>query len=180
MDVDLPGILGHKTATLSGDRPACAYEAVACDLRDASARRALFDRIAAASRKVLILTEGLLVYLNPEEVGTLADDLHAPPTFASWVIDLASPQLLRYLQRRWGNTLETGRAPMQFAPAEGTEFFRRHGWREAEYRSTWEEAKRLDRRMRGAWFFDLLSRFSSPARREAGRRMSGIVRLERI
>jgi methyltransferase (TIGR00027 family) len=180
VDVDLPEILAHKTSVLAGDSPACAYEAAACDLRNAASRRALFERIGAGARRALILTEGLLIYLTPEDAGALAADLHAPPTFQTWVVDLASPQLLQFLLKRWGDTLEEGRASMHFAPAEGTSFFRPYGWREAEFRSTWDESQRLKREMRGAWLFRFLSRFSSAERQEAGRRMSGIVRLERI
>lgn len=179
VDVDLPDILGYKTKTLADDRPICAYEAVACDLREASLRRSLFERIGTASRKALVITEGLLVYLTAEQVGSLAEDLHAPPSFHSWVIDLASPQLLKWLQKRWGDTLEKGRAPMQFAPAEGTAFFTRHGWKEAEFRSSWVESKRLKREMPGAWLWNLIARLQSEKRREEGRRMSGVVLFER-
>ncbi len=179
VDVDLPDILAYKARTLASDRPACGYEAAACDLREATSRRNLFERVGKASTKALVLTEGLLVYLTAEQAGALAADLHAPASFHSWVIDLTSPKLLEFLQKRWGDTLEKGRAPLQFAPAEGTGFFRRYGWREVEFRSSWDEAKRLRRRMRGAWLWDLISPFTSAERREEGRRMSGVVRLER-
>ncbi len=180
VDVDLPDILDYKTKTLAADRPICGYEAVKVDLREAGARRALFARIGKDARKALVITEGLLVYLTAEQVGTLADDLHAPSSFQSWVLDLASPQLLKWLQKRWGDTLQKGRAPMQFAPAEGTAFFARHGWKEAEFRSTWDESRRLKREMPGAWLWNLISRLQSEKRREEGRRMSGVVRLERV
>ncbi|MGN6512592.1 MAG: hypothetical protein ACTHKZ_03340, partial [Lysobacteraceae bacterium] len=75
--------------------------------------------------------------------------------------------------------LRAGNAPFRFGPAEGTAFFAPAGWREAEFRSTWDESQRLDRRMPGAWLWQLLSRLQSSSRREAGRRMSGIVLLER-
>jgi len=179
VDVDLPDILDYKTKALSSDRPVCGYEAVKVDLRDAAARRALFARIGKDARKAMVITEGLLVYLTAEQVGALADDLHGPASFQSWVIDLASPQLLKWLKKRWGDTLEKGRAPMQFAPAEGTAFFARHGWKEAEFRSTWEESKRLKREMPGAWLWNLISRMQSEKRREEGRRMSGVVLFER-
>ncbi|PYP48670.1 MAG: SAM-dependent methyltransferase, partial [Gemmatimonadetes bacterium] len=52
-------------------------------------------------------------------------------------------------------------------------------WREAEYRSMWEESLRLKRTMRGAWLWGLLGRLYPKAKREEFRRMSGIVLLER-
>jgi methyltransferase (TIGR00027 family) len=180
IDADLPEILAYKTKTLAAERPACEYEPVAIDLADAAARRALFERIGRASRKTLVLTEGLLVYLTAEQVGALAADLHAPASFRWWVIDIASPKLLRMLNKHWGGKLAEGRAVLQFAPAEGTKFFERYGWREAEFHSTWEESKRLNRRMPMAWLWDFLGRFAPPERREQWRRMGGIVLLERI
>jgi hypothetical protein len=87
--------------------------------------------------------------------------------------------LLEWLAKRWGRRLQDGNAPMKFGPAEGTAFFEPHGWREKEFRSTWDEAIRLKRTMRGVWLWKLLSRLQPAAKREAGRRMSGIVLLER-
>jgi methyltransferase (TIGR00027 family) len=179
-DVDLPEILADKQRTLAGERPVCSYQPHAIDLRDVAARRAFFETVGRQSRKTLIVAEGLLVYLTEAEVASLASDLHAQSSFHWWVIDIASPKLLRMLRKRWDKTLGTGCATLQFAPAEGTAFFRRHGWKEVEFRSTWDESRRLKREMPMAWFWRLISRFASAKRREAIRRMSGIVLLERM
>ena len=64
-----------------------------------TARRELFDQLGRNASKVLILTEGLLVYLSADEVIGLAHDLGVPSSFQGWVIDLVSPGLLRILQR---------------------------------------------------------------------------------
>ena len=124
------------------------------------------------------MTEGLLIYLTDEQVRGLASELHRQRSFRWWLIDLASPRLLEILERSWGRKLEQGNAPFRFGPAEGTAFFAPYGWREAEFRSTWDESRRLDRMMPGAWLWNLLSKFQSARKREAGRRMSGIVLLE--
>jgi hypothetical protein len=67
---------------------------------------------------------------------------------------------------------------MKFGPAEGTAFFAPLGWREAEFRSTWDESWRLDRTMPGAWLWRLLSLLQSNRQQEEVRRMSGIALLE--
>jgi methyltransferase (TIGR00027 family) len=180
VDVDLPGILNYKTEMLRAESPKCRYEAVTLDLRDAEARRTLFARLGAGSKRAIVVTEGLLIYLDPEQVGTLATDLHAQPSFQEWLIDLASPQLLKRMSRTWGQSLAAGGAPFKFAPAEGTDFFRPYGWREAQYRSTWEEAKRLNRRMKGAWIWELIGRLMPKSKQEEFRRFSGYVVLERV
>ena len=52
------------------------------------------------------------------------------------------------------------------------------GWREGEFRSTWDESFRLNRTMPGAWLWKFLSNFQPKRRQEEGRRMSGIVLLK--
>lgn len=180
VDVDLPGILNYKTEILQGEPAACRYEAVTADLRDVKGRRAIFSRLGAGSSRALVLSEGLLIYLPAEQVAALAADLHAQPSFREWMIDLGSPQLLKRMKRMWGKNLEGGGAPFVFAPAEGTEFFRPYGWREERFLSLWEEAGRLQRTMKGAWFWNLAGRVLPRKTRENVRRFSGFVLLERI
>jgi methyltransferase (TIGR00027 family) len=179
VDVDLPGILNYKTDMLRNETPVCRYEAVTVNLTNVPEREALFTRLGAGSSRALVVTEGLLIYLTPEQVGSLATDLHAQPGFREWLTDLASPQLIKRMQKTWGKKLEEAGAPFQFAPAEGTEFFRPYGWREAVWRSTWEEAQRLNRTMKGAWLWNLIGKLSSKKAREGFRRFSGYVLLER-
>jgi methyltransferase (TIGR00027 family) len=179
IDVDLPGILDYKAEMLRNEKPVCRYEAIRADLTDAVRRQALFSQIGGASSRVLVVTEGLLIYLTAEQVGELARDLHQPASFTWWLIDLANPRLLAMMQKSWGKNVAAGNAPFQFAPAEGTKFFERFGWREAEFRSGMEEARRLDREMKGMWFWRLIGGLYPKRIREEFRRMNGYVLLER-
>lgn len=184
VDVDLPGILNHKTELMKGERPRCKYEAVTLDLRERPARKALFTRIGASASKVMIVAEGLLIYLEPEQVADLADDLSAVPNFRWWLIDLASPQLLKWMKGRWGDDAQKANAPFRFAPAESSNFFLPHGWKENQFRSSWEESQRLNRPMPGAQLWriigGIMNLFASTEKREQGRRFSGIVLLDRV
>lgn len=180
VDVDLPGILHYKTDMLKDEKTLVPYEPVALDLTDEAARRELFARLGGSGKRALVLSEGLLIYLTREQVASLAADLHAQPSFAEWLIDLASPQLLKRMEKTWGNKMEKSGVPFRFAPAESTRFFEAYGWREAEFRGTWEESQRLHRTMQGAWFWNLVGRLMPRSKREEFRRFSGIVRLERV
>ena len=179
IDVDLEGILSYKEAALAGERPRCRIEFVRADLTDQAARRALFQRVNAAARRVLVIAEGLLVYLKPDDVMSLARDLAAQPAFHWWLIDLGSPALLQFLSRTWGNQLRSGNAPMLFAPEAGTAFFAPASWVEEEYRAILDEARRLRRAPKMAWVWRLLGLFASKARREQLKRFSGIVLLRK-
>lgn len=177
IEADLPGVLEYKHEILAAETPRCVLETVRLDLTDAAARRALFARVGGSAQRVIVLTEGLLVYLAPEDVAALAIDLAAVPAFRWWMMDILSPRLLAMLQKRVGSALRE--APFRFAPREGVAFFRRFGWTETEFRSMWGEAERLHRLPPYLWPWKLMAMFASPERRAALRRMSGFVRLER-
>ena len=178
IDVDLEGILSYKEAALAGEQPRCRVEFVRADLTNQTARRTLFQRVGAQAKRALVIAEGLLVYLTPEDVTALATDLAAQPAFRWWLIDLGSPALQQFLSRTWGNQLRAGNAPMLFFPAEGTTFFAPTGWGEAEYHAILDEALRLKRAPRMSWVWRLLGLLASKQRRAEFKRFSGIVLLQ--
>ena len=180
VDVDLPGILAHKAGVIGDTRPVCRYESIAADLADPAVRAATLARVCAGSQMALVISEGLLIYLTAEQVGDLARDVAAQAPVQAWLFDLANPALLAMMQRDWGSEVEKGRAPFQFAPAEGPEFFRPFGWQVAERRSTVEEARRLRRQHPMAWLWQLLWPITPAPRREEIRWLASYVRLEKL
>ena len=180
IDVDLPGILDHKTEIMKSEKPVCRYEAIRLDLADVARRQALFSQVDADSQRVLVVSEGLVIYLKPEDVASLARDLHAARHFQWWVFDLISPGLMVMMQKMWGQNVKSGNAPFQFAPAESTDFFRPFGWEEREYHSAMEDARRLHRQMQFMWFWRFLGRFRSKEVQKEYSRFSGTVLLERM
>ncbi len=163
---------------LAGEQPRCRVEFVRADLTNQTARRTLLQRVGAQAKRALVIAEGLLVYLTPEDVTALATDLAAQPAFRWWLIDLGSPALQQFLSRTWGNQLRAGNAPMLFFPAEGTTFFAPTGWGEAEYHAILDEALRLKRAPRMSWVWRLLGLLASKKRRAEFKRFSGIVLLQ--
>ena len=177
VDVDFADVLEYKWTVLRHARASCAYERKAADLSDTMARRARIADVAAAHERVFVIAEGLLIYLASDDVAALSADLHAHASLRWWMFDLASPRLLKWMQRSWGTKAAGGNTPFRFAPAEGTGFFARAGWRELEFRSSWLESRRLDRQMRGAWLWNIIGLFSTRKQREESSRMSGVVLL---
>lgn len=179
IDVDHPVMIDLKTTELAAETPKCEYEGVRLDLADGPARAALFERAGAASRKTLVITEGLLVYLAPLAVAELARDLHRQPGFQLWLMDLASPGLLKMLAKNWGPVVAAGNAPFQFGPAESTAFFAPLGWRELEWRVMMDESIRLKRTMPMAGFWKLVGKFFPKKKQEEFKRFSGVALLTR-
>jgi methyltransferase (TIGR00027 family) len=180
VDVDLPDMLDYKLDMLKDEKTVCRYEAVRLDLTDKPKRQALFSQLGGQAKRVLVVTEGLLVYLTPDDVSALARDLHEARAFQWWLIDIISARLMKMIQRSWGKQLAAGNAPFRFAPESGTKFFEPSGWRELEYHSAMEAARRLDREMKGMWFWRLIGRLYSKKRQAEFSRMSGFPLLERI
>jgi len=145
IEVDLPEILGYKEQILGGEKQRCRLERVRMDLADTRARRDLFDTLAKRATKALVISEGLLGYLTEEQVGSLAEDLARPSAIQLWVFDLASPGLLRMIQKNTHAQFSDSVARLQFAPANGPEFFSSHGWELLEVRSILKTAASLHR-----------------------------------
>jgi len=176
IEVDLPELLAYKEQTLAGEKPRCAVERVALDLADVNKRRALFAQVGASSKRVMILSEGLLIYLSPEDVGVLATDLAKVPSFRYWALDIVSPGLMDMLRKEGGEHLERAGAPFKFAPAEGPGFFRRYGWRPIEVRSPLKEASRAGRL---PWPLKIFGWFPASNGAQGRRPWSGLCLMER-
>lgn len=145
VEVDLPAILEYKEEMLQDERPACSLQRVSLDLADAGARRQLFASLDGQATKALVLSEGLVIYLTAEQVGALAEDLARPRAFQRWLLDIASPGLLRMLQKNTGTQFDASVPTLKFAPPEGPRFFVRHGWEPLEVRTPIKAAARHKR-----------------------------------
>jgi methyltransferase (TIGR00027 family) len=174
IEVDLAGVLDYKEGILSAQKPSCQLECIRLDLSNISARRELFSQLGSRSAKTLIITEGLLIYLTPEEVGALARDLAAPPSFQRWLADVSSPGLLRLLQKNMGPQLAESGASFKFGPKEGPGFFVPYGWTPADVRSPLKAAARLKRLSFGMRLLALLPASNSA---QGSRPWSGICLL---
>ena len=175
IEVDLPEILAYKEDVLRSETPACKVERVRLDLSDVRARRELFSKLDRRANRVLVVSEGLLVYLDEKEVTSLGQDLAAARSFQHWVIDLASPALLKMLEKKMGAPLDQAGAPLKFAPREGPDFFARSGWKPMEIHSVMHAAAKLNRL---SLFLRLIAKISSPAF-QAKRPWSGVCLLAR-
>ena len=143
VEVDLPEILSYKEEILRDETPVCSLERIRLDLSNPAARRDLFGELGRRASNALIITEGLLIYLATDDVAGLAKDLAAPPSFQSWILDIASPGLLRLLARRKTGLMQA--APFKFAPPEGPNFFIPFGWKPTEVQSLLKNAAKLKR-----------------------------------
>ena len=176
IEVDLPAILDYKEELLKAEKPRCSLERVRLDLSHTEMRRSLFGRLAQEAAKVLVITEGLLIYLRAEEVAALTEDLKGFAAFKRWVLDIASPGLLRMLQKNTNQQISRDVPPLQFAPEDGPDFFVRHGWEPLEVHSMLKTAAGLKRL---GFLMRLLALLPENPTRSGSRPWSGVCLLAR-
>jgi methyltransferase (TIGR00027 family) len=176
VEVDLPDILDYKEEILGDAKPVCEVERVRLDLANPDARRGLFDRLGRSAQNVLVISEGLIIYLMPAEVGALAQDLAAPPTFHHWVVDIVSPGLLAMVKDRMGKAMQEAGAPFLFGPPEGPPFFEPYGWKPVDVRSMLKTAAKLERLPFMLRMFAMLPESSGA---QSSQPWSGVCLLER-
>lgn len=145
IEVDSEEVLCRKVCLLESSKPHCPVEFVALDLKDVVARSQLLRRVASQSENALVITEGLIVYLEEDEVRSLATDLYCQPTIRWWLSDVASMHAVTLFEHILRESSVTGKSFLRFAPANGVEFFRSQCWITRTFRSSVEEGRRLNR-----------------------------------
>ena len=145
VEIDLPPILEEKEKILNDEKPKCHLTRIKLDLSDQKARTDLFQKLNSKAGKILVMTEGLIIYLTNSQVASFAADLSSQNNFKRWMFDMVSPALLKMIQERMGPALGGSGAVFQFAPEEGEEFFLQYGWKSIESRSGLKTAASLNR-----------------------------------
>ena len=145
VEVDLPGIIEEKEKVLNNEAPRCNLIRIKSDLADQKARIELFKKLNSKAGKILVMTEGLIIYLTSAQVASFATDLSSQKNFKRWMFDMVSPALLKMIQEKMGPALGGSGAEFQFAPEEGEEFFLQYGWKSVESRSQLKTAASLNR-----------------------------------
>lgn len=143
VEADLPELIAEKEQLLAAEKPRCRLERVAVDLADASARAAFLERYTEGAHRAAVISEGLVIYLEPSAVAELGRALLACPRISTWVLDFYSPRT----QTEISNTMRGGlvNAPFKFAPPNGVAFFEALGWKTRAVRSLFREGTRLKR-----------------------------------
>jgi methyltransferase (TIGR00027 family) len=175
VEADLGPMIDEKEKLLEGEKPRCRLRRERLDLGDPMARDGFLVRETSAANKVLVLTEGLLGYLDDDAVRTLGRDFVSRSGVRWWVLDVTSPAIRQMLRKGMGVHLDN--APMRFAPADGVAFFESLGWKAIDIRSIYREAIRF-RRL--PLFLRMFAFLPEPNPRKPGNnRWSAVVRFER-
>jgi len=169
IDVDHTDVIEERTRRLARENPSCVVEERALDLADDAARRALFSEVGARFQRLIVISEGLLYYLENEAALGLARELHAlRPEL--WIFDLHNEAVRELIRKRSGDALR-GTATMRFSPAEGALVFEPLGWK---IRSVSSSAKTAGGLGRLPFWMSLLMRLPAPTYGKPGWPWAGV------
>lgn len=147
IEADFDGIIRYKNEKLKGDQPNCQLERVSVNLADPGERSRFFDTFKDLGRFV-VLTEGLLLYLNPEDVRNLSQDLHVHSNLEAWLMDICNLDSFRALWRfSQENALPSSdkQVSFNFLPEQGAHYFESLGWKVKDFISYHPYGKLLNR-----------------------------------
>jgi methyltransferase (TIGR00027 family) len=172
VEADLPGLLADKEQALHDQEPRCRLARYAVDLADPAARDAFLDDALAGAGKALVLTEGLLMYLDDHDVVALAQSLKRPQ-IAWWLLEFWGAGLRKWMDRKTAAIMAN--APFKFGAENGLAYFEQIGWTPLEVESILLAANRF-RRL--PFWYRVAARLPQPDPRNPGNaRWSAVTRL---
>lgn len=173
IEVDLAEIIEEKNRVLADESPRCRLSRIPVDLTDASARlRCLIEATEGVS-KTLVITEGLLLYLDESDVRALMTDLKRPEV-TWWIADIIGPAIVK-LSGKAALRGKLNNAAVTFGPTDGIGFFEQAGWTVESVSSQLAAAAEWNRL---SPFMRFLARLPQPNPRRPGRApWSAVLRL---
>jgi methyltransferase (TIGR00027 family) len=177
IEMDFPNIVVLKNSKLAEYKPACELERVGVDLLDRRCRNALFARYGMTSKKILVITEGVLSYFSVYDAATLAEDLAAIPSIRFWIQDFDNAGQRR-LPRGWAAKLKA--APFLFKVKDWFEFFKKYRWQRCTVITNLEESQRINRPYPLDFPFGLILRVLPKAMSEKILSLSGAALMQSI
>ena len=143
VEVDAPKIIELKEQRLPANEVRCQLERVTLDLSSGAARKGFLGRLRCDH--VVVLTEGVIAYLENDAVSELARDLRGHPSIRRWIVDYMSPMLRRKMRNRRRFQRDFRSAPFRFEPNDWHEHFEKAGWRLVSMHYLAEAGERLGR-----------------------------------
>jgi methyltransferase (TIGR00027 family) len=141
VEADLPQLLAEKADLLADQTPRCRLTRTAVDLSDPRARDDFLNDALIGATTALVLTEGLLTYLEDRDIKALSESFTRPEV-AWWMLDFPFPGVKKLMNNNMPASQE---GLFKFAPDNGLAYFEDLGWRVVEAESQFVAAHRFRR-----------------------------------
>ena len=152
IEIDFADLLDYKDGLMAEEAPRCRRERLSVDLNDREQRLGMYR--AAGEARALMITEGLLVYLEAATVEALAAEAWKESGIAHWIADITTTAFSDAIGGRdTTRPFERVKAGDALMGEQILEVARRNGWVTAARRSYITDmafaAARIERMMAG-------------------------------
>jgi O-methyltransferase involved in polyketide biosynthesis len=174
-DIDFPEIIEEKKKVYASEGIQHIFF-YAMDLSVKKEREDFFSSINERYKAILVVTEGLIYYFGEEELLKFISSLKSHQNIRAWVFDFISPFLYQYTTKLWKDKFSaTAKFKSHYGPSEIQSLFVGSDIKKLMY--TAEEYDRLNRPMKGAKAFKMMSYFLPKSLTDKYRHMSGCALL---
>ena len=174
IEVDYDHVVDYKNALLADERPACNLSRIAVDLSADAERRKLFAELGSRVDNALIITEGVITYLQNEQAALLSQDIFSIPTFQFWIQEYLNGGYRKNGLPKKGKKLLKN-TPFRFTVANPVSFFKKDGWSVKENIYMLDEGDRIGRKMPLRFPWNILVHVFPQKIREGANKKFGIV-----
>jgi methyltransferase (TIGR00027 family) len=174
IEVDFEQIITYKNQVLASDKPVCKLRRIAFDLSNEAERKKLFEELGSHTKLALVITEGVVAYINNEDASLLSKDIFTMPAFEYWVQEYRMGGFRKYGKKN-GKAKLMKKTPLLFDVADPIPFFQKDGWKVVEKIGILDEAGRLGRKAPLPFPWNFLMRIFPKWIRAAGNKTYGCV-----
>jgi O-methyltransferase involved in polyketide biosynthesis len=128
IEADLAPVNAFKAEALHDQVPRCRLSRFDIDLTDKTQWQGFLDYLGASPKPSLILSEGVMMYLDDLTVGHIAHSLYQENYIKYWIIDYFSDLYRKIYQNSTLARNLKDAAPMRFHPNDWHRFFKDYGW----------------------------------------------------
>jgi methyltransferase (TIGR00027 family) len=178
IEVDFPEIISQKNKILETDAPHFNLIRWATDLTDPGDRNKFFSQLRESNEPTVVLTEGVLPYLENADVIGLANSLREISSLKYWIHDYREGGYATGIPKIWMKW-RMRNAPMKFIVDDWFAFFDTLGWKVKTSTNLKEESQRHGRAIGRPDWLGALSFLIPIERMEHYSRQLGVVMLEK-
>jgi methyltransferase (TIGR00027 family) len=174
IEIDFPHLIDYKSEILKDEKPVCSLQRIACDLSQQMERLELFSRLDAATKKALIITEGVIAYITNDQAAQLSKDLYSMPSFHYWIQDY---RYGRYRKNKRSEEMAKiiKNTPFLFDAEDPVAFFSNQGWKVVKNLFLLDEADVIGRKMPMTFKSKMFSKIFPGKFREMANKFYGFV-----
>lgn len=178
IELDFQDLIEYKNEQLKDEIACCKLERHGLDFSNRKAAQQLYRSIGISSKRVLLLTEGVVIYLSPLQAAELAEDLAATPNFEFWIQDYRDSSGSAW-RTPPGYRKKMKSAPFKFLVPDSAEFFSKYHWKVEKRLLSMDEGLKIGRPFPLGFPWNILMKFITKKKLQHMARASGYFLLKK-